>query len=46
MLPGHEEGCEHMGNLAVGDSAPVFILLSAKGSHHVAFVLETSEENE
>jgi hypothetical protein len=44
MLTGHKEGSEHVGNLPVSDRAPVLVLLTAKGSHHVTFILGTSQE--
>ena len=43
MLTGHKEGSEHVGDLPVSDIAPILILLTTKGSHHVTFVLGASQ---
>ena len=44
MLTGHKEGSQYMGNLPVSDNSPVLILLTAKSSHHVVFILGTIQE--
>ena len=44
MLTSHEKGCEHVGDLPVSDSASVLVLFTAKGSHHVVFILGASQE--
>ena len=41
MLTSHKEGGEHVGDLPVGDGTPILVLLTAKSSHHVMFVLGT-----
>jgi hypothetical protein len=44
MLASHEKGSEHVGYIPVGNSTPIFILLSAECGHHVTFILRECKD--